>query len=197
MPSLTFTWIHLKPHLFSPEFSDAAVAAPSQVTSSGILLLSHRATLHGCIRPSKGAPLGWLFIHDQVGLPTWKPVSIPSGPQLLCADPEETLPDFTVLSDVSLFLSIANSSAPANQPSIVLVEPKLHFSGDGLLLFTVDSSASTGSEPQIFNSKDHTNDSGSLDFFLELHKSGLQSLAFLSVFLSPKLPQNNLLSSEH
>lgn len=160
VPSLTFTPWSLQSWIFR---------CSCGCTCTGYLFRDSAFTIQCCSpwphQAFTWATLEWFFIHDQVGLPTWKPVSIPSGPQLLCAVPKEILPDFIVLSDVSLFLTIADSSPPANQLSVVLVEPKLHFSGDGLLLITADSSASIGSEPQILNSKYYTNGSGSLDFF--------------------------------
>ena len=56
-----------------------------------------------------------------------------SGPQLLCADPEETLPRRLHLSDAGLFLITADSSAPVDH--FQLAKQRSYFSSSGCCFF--------------------------------------------------------------
>lgn len=64
---------------------------------------------------------------------------VPSKPQLLWFDPEETFPGRFQLNDAGLFLSTAHSLVPDD----VLTELQSHFSGSDLLFITIDSLASS------------------------------------------------------
>ena len=75
-----------------------------------------------------------------------------SVPQpLLGVNPEEILPRRFYLRDTGLLLISADFSAPANQPSMVLVKQRFHFSGADLLLMTADSSVPDDKGSQIPN----------------------------------------------
>lgn len=52
--------------------------------------------------------------HYQIQLPAWDEALAPSGPQHLCADPEEIFPERFHNNDPGLLLITADSVAPAN-----------------------------------------------------------------------------------
>lgn len=64
---------------------------------------------------------------------------LPSRPQRLWFDPEETLPGRFQMNDTGLFLTTVHSSVPDD----VLTELQSQFNGSDLLLITIDSLASS------------------------------------------------------